>query len=247
MTSIDEIVEEEGLNILEETVSVDDKTIKDGKVPKTIDAVYAEKNGTVYLVKANGTKERIGTKEYWEKIMQFKIKENYIANINTDIEHKRDIGSCGLCKQHKNSTALLNIVATNRCDLRCWYCFFYEEKAGFVYEPTLREIEKSIKLARRMNGYTPPVQITGGEPTLRSDLKDIIKLAKDLGSPHVQLNTNSVSLGIEYFENPKKAIKMVSEWRDAGVNTIYTSFDGLKPDPNSNPKTHYEIPFALQA
>jgi len=247
MISIDEIAKEEGFNVLEKTKSVDDKTIKDGKVPKVIDAAYAEKDGMVYLVKANGTKERIGTKEYWEKIMRFKVKENYVAKINTEIEHRRDLGNCGLCKQHKNTTALLNVVATNRCDLRCWYCFFYEEKAGFVYEPSLKEIEKGIKLAREMNGYTPPIQITGGEPILREDLRDIIKLAKDLGSPHVQLNTNSVSLGIEYYENPKKAIKMVSEWKDAGVNTVYTSFDGLKPDPNSNPKTHYETPFALQA
>ena len=247
MISIDEIAKEEGFNVLEKTKSVDDKTIKDGKVPKVIDAAYAEKDGMVYLIKANGTKERIGTKEYWEKIMRFKVKENYVAKINTEIEHRRDLGNCGLCKQHKNTTALLNVVATNRCDLRCWYCFFYEEKAGFVYEPSLKEIEKGIKLAREMNGYTPPIQITGGEPILREDLRDIIKLAKDLGSPHVQLNTNSVSLGIEYYENPKKAIKMVSEWKDAGVNTVYTSFDGLKPDPNSNPKTHYETPFALQA
>jgi len=116
MISIDEIANKEGFNVLEKTKSVDDKTIKDGKVPKVIDAAYAEKDGMIYLVKANGTKERIGTKEYWEKIMRFKAKENYVAKINTEIEHRRDLGNCGLCKQHKNTTALLNVVATNRCD-----------------------------------------------------------------------------------------------------------------------------------
>jgi len=247
MRSIDEIAKKEGFNVLEKTKSVDDKTIEYGKVPKVIDAAYAEKDGMVYLVKANGTIERVGSKEYWDKIMEFKAYKEGSSRINAVTEHKKDVGSCGLCNQHKNSTALLNIVATNRCDLRCWYCFFYEEKAGYVYEPTLEKIKKAIERSREINGYTPPVQITGGEPVLRDDIKDIIKIAKELGSPHVQLNTNSVSIGIEYFDNPAKAISRVSEWVKAGLNTIYTSFDGLKPTPDSNMKNHYEFPFSLQA
>jgi len=247
MRSIDEIVNEGGFVLLEKTKSIDDRKIKEGKIPVAIDAAYAEKDGMVYLVKANGTIERIGSREYWDKIMEFKASEKYAARINAVTEHKRDVGSCGLCNQHKNSTALLNIVATNRCDLRCWYCFFYEEKAGYVYEPTLRKIKKAIEKAREINGYTPPIQITGGEPVLRNDIKDIIKMAKELGSPHVQLNTNSVSIGIEYFDNPAKAIGRVSEWVEAGLNTIYTSFDGLRPTPDSNIKNHYEFPFSLQA
>ena len=244
---IEKLSREEGFDVLEKTRSIDEKNLEDGKIPRGLDAWYVDKGGTIYLLKENGTRERIGTREYWDKIMKYKIKESYIAKINTRIEHNREVGNCGLCKNHKNSTALLNIVATNRCDLRCWYCFFYEEKAGFVYEPSLREMERGIKLARGMNGYTPPIQITGGEPILRRDVDKIIRLARSLGSPHVQLNTNSVSLGIEYFENRENAVRMVRKWRDAGVNTIYTSFDGLKPTPNSNIKTHYETPFALQA
>lgn len=247
MKSIDEIVNERGFVLLEKTRSIDDKKIEEGKVPAAIDAAYVEKDGTVYLIKANGTIERVGSKEYWDKIMEFKAYKEGSSRINAVTEHKKDVGSCGLCNQHKNSTALLNIVATNRCDLRCWYCFFYEEKAGYVYEPTLEKIKKAIERSREINGYTPPVQITGGEPVLRDDIKDIIKMAKELGSPHVQLNTNSVSIGIEYFDNPAKAIGKVSEWVKAGLNTIYTSFDGLKPTPDSNMKNHYEFPFSLQA
>ena len=247
MKSIGEIVNDKELNLLEVTKSVDERSIKNGKIPETIDAAYVEKDGVVYLLKLSGTIERIGTKEYWDKIMKYKATEKYIAKINTDIKHTRDLVNCGLCDQHKNTTALLNVVATNRCDLRCWYCFFYEEKAGFVYEPTLKEIEDEIRIASNINGYTPPIQITGGEPTLRDDIKDIIRISRELGSPHVQLNTNSVSLGIEYYENPKKAVKIVSEWRNAGLNTIYTSFDGVTADAKSNIKNHYEMPFTLKA
>jgi len=244
---VEELAQKENFKILELTKSVDERTIEEGKIPETINAAYVEKDGIVYLLKESGTIERIGSIDYWNKIKKYEAKENYIAKINTRIKHKRDLASCGLCDQHKNTTALLNIVATNRCDLRCWYCFFYEEKAGFVYEPSIKEIEEQIKVARDMNGYTPPIQITGGEPTLRDDLHEIIRIGKQLGSPHVQLNTNSVSLGIEYFENPSKAIEKVKKWKEAGLNTIYTSFDGVTPKPSSNIKNHYELPFALEA
>ncbi len=244
---VEEIAEKENFKVLEVTKSVDERTIGDGKIPKTINAAYVEKNGVVYLLKESGTIERIGSLEYWNQIKKFEAKENYVAKLNTKIKHKLDLASCGLCDMHKNSTALLNIVATNRCDLRCWYCFFYEEKAGFVYEPSIEEIKKQIEVARDMNGYTPPIQITGGEPSLRHDLHKIIKVGKELGSPHIQLNTNSVSLGIQYFEEPEKAVARVKKWKEAGLNTIYTSFDGVTDKPNSNIKNHYEFPFALEA
>ena len=243
---VEEIAQKEDFKILEITRSVDERTVKKGMVPETINAAYVEKNGIVYLLKENGTIERIGSLEYWKQINKFKAKDEYVAKINTKIKHTKDLVNCGLCDLHKNTTALLNIVATNRCDLRCWYCFFYEEKAGFVYEPTIKEIADEIKIAREFNGYTPPIQITGGEPTLRNDLHEIIKIAKELGSPHVQLNTNSVSIGIEYFESPEKAIEKISKWKKAGLNTIYTSFDGILPDAKSNIKNHYELPFALE-
>ena len=153
--------------------------------------------------------------------------------------------SCGLCDRHRNSTALLNIVLTNRCNLRCWYCFFYAEKAGFVYEPTIEEIKKMIEAATRFNGYAPPIQLTGGEPTLREDLTKIIKLCKDMGSPHVQLNINSVEPGIKYYLDPTVAVREARKWKEAGLNTIYTSFDGI--DPKINFKNHNETPFALEA
>jgi len=244
---VEELAEKENFRILEITKSVDERTIKEGRIPETINAAYVEKDGVVYLLKESGTIERIGSIEYWHQIKKFEAKENYVAKLNTKIKHKKDLVSCGLCDEHKNSTALLNVVATNRCDLRCWYCFFYEEKAGFVYEPSIEEIRKQIEIARSINGYTPPIQITGGEPTLRNDLHEIIKVGKELGSPHLQLNTNSVSLGIQYFEEPEKAVARVKKWKEAGLNTIYTSFDGVTAKPNTNIKNHYEIPFALEA
>ncbi len=145
--------------------------------------------------------------------------------------------SCGLCSNHLSHTALANIVVTNRCDLNCWYCFFYAEKAGYVYEPTLEQIRSMVK---KMRDERPiqgaALQLTGGEPTLRDDLIDIIKIARDEGVEHVQLNTDGINLA----KDPTLAKRV----REAGVNTVYLSFDGVTP--KTNPKNFWEVPAILK-
>ncbi|NPA77060.1 MAG: radical SAM protein [Candidatus Diapherotrites archaeon] len=234
-----------GRQELERTVSVDDKKYLEQHVIVPVPAKYVldEETGIVYLEKENGTVARVGTKDYWDRIMKY--RGVLTADIPEPVRKFEGYGlSCGLCTQHKNSTALMNVIATNMCNLRCWYCFFYSAIAGYVYLPSIKEIEQIYDRAIQIDGYMPPVQITGGEPSLRDDLADMIRLAKEKGAPHVQLNTNSVIFGIEYYEDPQNAPKKIREFVDAGLNTIYTSFDGL--DPKTNFKNHYEIPFALR-
>lgn len=77
---------------------------------------------------------------------------------------------------------------------------------------------------------------TGGEPTLRDDLVEIIKDAKEIGYDHIQLNTHGINLG--------KNLDLTYKVRDAGVNTIYMSFDGVSPE--TNPKNYWEAPKAIE-
>ncbi|RLE83979.1 MAG: radical SAM protein, partial [Thermoprotei archaeon] len=144
--------------------------------------------------------------------------------------------NCGLCPRHKSHPALINFVATNRCDLSCWYCFFYAKKAGYVYEPSLNHIRYMLRRVRALKPYPAiALQITGGEPTLRDDLVEIVRLAKEEGFVHVQVNTHGIRLAFE----PELALRL----RQAGTNVIYMSFDGISP--YTNPKNHWEVPYAL--
>ncbi|MBM3304010.1 MAG: radical SAM protein, partial [Candidatus Aenigmarchaeota archaeon] len=143
---------------------------------------------------------------------------------------------CGLCRLHKSHTALANVAVTTRCDRNCFYCFFYAEKLGYVYEPSLDQIREMI---RNLRDERPvpcnAIQLTGGEPTLRPDIVDIIRACKQEGMDHVQLNTNGVRLS--------KDLELAKDVRAAGVNTLYLSFDGLTP--KTNIKNHWEIPGTL--
>lgn len=159
-----------------------------------------------------------------------------IENPNIDKENPVCPKDCGLCKMHMSHTALANLVLTNRCDLSCWYCFFYAKRMGYIYEPTMKELEDMVdNLINEKPVRCNAVQLTGGEPTLRDDVIDVIKMCKEKGVDHVQLNTNGIKIAedLEFLRNV----------REAGVNTLYLSFDGVTA--KTNPKNHYEIPKIL--
>ncbi len=151
--------------------------------------------------------------------------------------------NCGLCAMHENHTALANLVVTNRCDLSCFYCFFYAEKAGYVYEPTIEQLRYQIRQLKKQ-AVTLAIQITGGEPMMRSDLVDVVKMLKEEGVKHVQLNTNGIWFAKTFFDDPELAVSYTRKLREAGVNTVYMSFDGVTP--KANWKNHWEVPFTFE-
>ncbi|MBU5557489.1 MAG: radical SAM protein [Candidatus Aenigmatarchaeota archaeon] len=155
--------------------------------------------------------------------------------INKDvIDCPRD---CGLCKAHSSHTALANIVVTNRCDLKCFYCFFFASAMGYVYEPSLDQIRAMLRNLRAERPVPPnAIQFTGGNPEMRDDIIDIIRMTREEGFDHIQLNIN----GTRKLFNDLEWTKAI---RDAGVNTIYLSFDGTTP--KTNPKNHWEVPGCL--
>lgn len=207
-----------------------------------IPAKIIESNGKILYrkeCKKHGSFEDIyyGDSKLYFKAKRFAREGKGIQNPEVRKENPVCPKDCGLCRLHKSHTALANLVATNRCDLSCWYCFFYAEKAGYVYEPSIQEIKKMllpIKNEKPIGGNA--VQITGGEPCLRKDLPEIVKTAKEIGFDHVQLNTNGIRLSHD--------LEFAKKLEQAGVNTLYLSFDGVST--KTNPKNHWEIPKALE-
>jgi uncharacterized radical SAM superfamily Fe-S cluster-containing enzyme len=208
---------------------------------KILPAEIFERDGKVWIRKEcseHGKFEDIywGDYEMYKKAVSFAHDGKGISNPNVELKEPCP-KNCGLCKMHKSHTALGNIVVTNRCDLQCFYCFFYAKAMGYVYEPTLEQIRMML---RKMREEKPvpcnAVQLTGGEPTIRKDIIDIIKIANEEGYDHIQLNTNGIKLSqsLEFTQAAKKA----------GVNTIYLSYDGTTA--KTNPKNHWEIPKILE-
>ncbi len=227
---------DDSVNVIRKTASLCPECLK------LLQAEIFERGGKVWIRKEcpeHGKFEDLywGDYEMYKRAEKFAMDGRGVSNPNVKKDGIECPFDCGLCSLHKSHTALGNIAVTNRCDLNCWYCFFFAEKAGYVYEPSLGQIREMLKSLR--NEKPVPcnaIQITGGEPSLRKDLLDIIRMAKEEGFEHVQLNTN----GIRLSQDPE----LVRNVRKAGVNTIYLSFDGMTPE--SNPKNHWEIPNILK-
>ncbi len=211
---------------------------------KKIKATIFEENNIVYIEKTcseHGYFKDIYFNDYelYKRFQKFST-DRKIRLENSQVQSNEDGSkcpfSCGLCKYHKSHTALLNIVLTNRCNLKCWYCFFYAKPGDNIYEPTIEQIKEILLVAKNEKPIgCNAVQFTGGEPTLREDLFDIIKLAKDIGYDHIQLNTNGIKLKDEEY---------VKELSKVGVSTIYMSFDGVTE--KTNPKNYKEIPDIIE-
>lgn len=124
---------------------------------------------------------------------------------------------CGLCSAHKQHTCTALIEVTSRCNLHCRFCFADAvESQGS--EPTLEQIrfqyESILKVSGRCN-----IQLSGGEPTLRDDLPEIVRMGVSLGFSFIQLNTNGIRIAKD--EVYVKALK------DAGLSSLFLQFDGI--------------------
>jgi len=204
---------------------------------KVLPATIFERDGKVFITKTcpeHGEFEDLysGSYEWYKRAEKYARDGRGVSNPQVTKDAPECPKDCGLCKSHLSHTALSNIVLTNRCDLTCWYCFFYSGRVGYVYEPKFEEIEEMVKTLRAEQPVpNNAVQLTGGEPTLRNDLPEIIRMAKRYGIDHIQLNTN----GIRLAQDPK----LCEDVRAAGCNTVYLSFDGVSE--KTNPKNHWEV------
>jgi uncharacterized radical SAM superfamily Fe-S cluster-containing enzyme len=89
-------------------------------------------------------------------------------------------------------------------------------------DPNIEQIEYALKKLLGYEGRSTSIQLSGGEPTVRQDLADIINIARDFGFTSIEIDTN----GIELAKKPKLA----KELADAGLTGIYLQFDGLTAD-----------------
>ena len=168
---------------------------------------------------------------YWSDAAMYHRYERYDSSGNS-IENPQNIAppdscpaACGLCNHHHSQTLLANIDLTNRCNLNCDFCFANARACGFVYEPAFDEIVKMMQMLRDQKPVpVPAVQFSGGEPTMRDDLVEIIKKAKELGFLQVQIATN----GVRIAKDPALARQL----KEAGLSTVYLHFDGISKETN---------------
>lgn len=166
---------------------------------------------------------------YWSDATLYRKFEKYsysgagVANFQSS-DYQDCPHDCGICQNHETGTLLANIDITNRCNLQCPVCFANARTRGFVCEPSFEEIRtimEALKNQKPVPCYA--IQFSGGEPTVRDDLPEIIELAEEMGFPQIQIASNGIRLA--------KSTKYCKKLKDATLRTIYLSFDGITPEP----------------
>lgn len=128
---------------------------------------------------------------------------------------------CGSCSEHEQQTCCVLMEITNQCNLHCPVCF---ASAGecVVEEPSLEKIGEYFDILMKQGGPFN-IQLSGGEPTVRDDVCEIITLGKTKGFSFFQLNTN----GLRIAEEEDYANRL----KQAGLNCVFLQFDGITEQP----------------
>jgi len=129
------------------------------------------------------------------------------------LESPRCPEACGLCPDHLQGTCCVLLEVTKRCDLACRFCF---ADGGGGAEPAFGDLEAQLRQLA-VPGKTL-VQLSGGEPTTRADLPELVAAAKAVGCRYVQLNSN----GLRLAEDAGYARALA----DAGLSFVFMQFDG---------------------
>jgi len=117
------------------------------------------------------------------------------------------------------SVRLLRMSVTDRCNLRCVYCM-PEDGVEFVDKEELLRAEDFEAVAKAAIGLgIPSVKLTGGEPTIRRDLLEIVERIAALGPHDLSMTTNGLQL-------PRLADRL----RAAGLDRLTLSLDSIDPD-----------------
>jgi uncharacterized radical SAM superfamily Fe-S cluster-containing enzyme len=171
---------------------------------------YEHREGAVYLTRTceeHGTASRQvwGSVDHWEWAGDLAPEFDFDGDADFAVE---------------NDHACLAVVeVTQDCNLSCSFCFASSGPGG---EHLSREAVVDRLETVEAGGAPRPVQFSGGEPTVRNDLPELVETAAEMGFEHVQVNTNGVRLANEEG--------YAAELAEAGVAAIYLQFDGLEAE-----------------
>ena len=100
---------------------------------------------------------------------------------------------------------------TDRCNLHCPVCFADSGKEAARDADVEQLSERFAAIFASTGGCN--LQLSGGEPTVRQDLPDVISAARDAGFAFVQLNTNGLQLAADS--------ELATRYREAGLSSVF--------------------------
>lgn len=183
------------------------------KCLKAVDSEIVEEDGKVFLEKdcCGHFKTTLSNTPEIYKEDKFKF---LLDRDSSNIDDIKDME-----REYESEFSIYEVYLTLRCNLDCPICYLQYGNDNEVAEyepPTFAELEKLVK-----NDEKQLIYLSGGEPTLREDLPEIISMVKSHNSTPV-LCTNGLKLLDKNYLNKLK---------ESGLELVALSFDGFKEFP----------------
>ena len=125
-----------------------------------------------------------------------------------------------LLDRYGRQITYLRVSVTDRCNMRCVYCMPPEGIQLQSHAAVMRyeEIAEVVRAAASQG--IREVRLTGGEPLVRLDLAELVRLIAEIpGIEDISLTTTGLLLG-----------KYARSLADAGLRRVNVSLDTLRPD-----------------
>ena len=129
--------------------------------------------------------------------MRTLLPSSRAARVGPDAPVARPALSPALIDRFSRKHTYLRISLTERCSLRCVYCM-PEEGVALTPSSRLLSRDEMLRLARLfVSAGVGKIRLTGGEPTVRRDLPEIIGALDELrplGLEQIALTSNGIAL-----------------------------------------------------
>jgi len=125
---------------------------------------------------------------------------------------------CGLCSDHEQHTCVGVLEITDNCNLNCPVC--YAGSGPGQKHKSIAEVFKAIDALVEAEGKPDVLQLSGGEPTIHPQFKEILYYALSKPIDYIMINTNGIRLSKD-----EELVKLLAEHSERVE--IYLQFDGM--------------------
>lgn len=124
---------------------------------------------------------------------------------------------------------------TNRCNMKCEHCFYWESLNAKTDDLTLDEIDK----VSRTIGPMLHIVLTGGEPFVRKDVADIIRVFhQNTGCELFTIPSNGFyqDVMVEQLETVLRTLPKVSVFQNVSIDGVREQHDEIRKVKNAYEK-----------
>lgn len=160
--------------------------------------------------------------DLWQYLQQWRVPTKAI-NPDTQTIYPVPTGyEYGLGPAHLQHSCIYLLDVTTQCNLSCPACFTSSSPHASQYLPR-EEIVRAVKTAiARENGHLDVVMLSGGEPTVHAQIREVIADLAPLDITRILLNTNGIRIAAD-----DAFLELLHSYRDRVE--VYLQYDGQDP------------------